>query len=471
MPDTDVVAVVVLAAGAGTRMRSATPKVLHTLGGRSMLGHVLAAAQSIGARHSLVVVGHGADAVRAHLAEVAPYAGTAVQEQQNGSGHAAAVAMAALPADDGVVLILNGDAPLLTAATVEAFVAAHREREAALTVLTADVADPTGLGRIVRATDGSLLGIVEHADADAATLAVTEVNAGVYAVGAVALRSALARLSTDNSKGEHYLTDVVGLLVGDGLAVHAQVAADPADTLGCNDRVELAARRRTLNERVLTGWMRAGVTVVDPATTWVDVGVTLAQDVTLHPGTTLTGTTSVATGAVVGPDTSLADCTVLAGAQVLRSHCTGAEIGAGATVGPYTYLRPGARLGSGVKAGAFVEIKASDIGDGAKVPHLSYVGDATVGPGSNIGAATVFVNYDGVHKHRTVIGAHVRVGSDTMLVAPVTIGDGAYTAAGSVITEDVPPGAMGVARAKQRNVRDWVRRRRPGSPAAEAAAR
>jgi bifunctional UDP-N-acetylglucosamine pyrophosphorylase/glucosamine-1-phosphate N-acetyltransferase len=247
-------------------------------------------------------------------------------------------------------------------------------------------------------------------------------------------------------------------------------ATDPVDVLGCNDQRELAARRRTLNDRVLDRLMASGVTVVDPATTWVDVTAEVAPDAVLHPNTQVQGASTVATGAVVGPDTTLLDTEVAEGAHVLRAHCQLAVIGPDATVGPFSYLRPGTRLGRGAKVGAYVETKNAEVGEGSKVPHLSYVGDATIGRGSNIGAATVFVNYDGVTKHRTEIGDHVRVGSDTMLVAPVSVGDGAYTAAGSVITEDVPPGAMAVARARQRNVAGWVGRRRPGTPAAEAAA-
>ncbi len=246
-------------------------------------------------------------------------------------------------------------------------------------------------------------------------------------------------------------------------------ADDPDYVLGCNDRVELAERRRKLNDRVLDRLMRDGVTVVDPQTTWVDVTCSVGADAVLEPGTQLRGSTTVATGAVVGPDTTLVDCVVDADASVVRSHCLGAEIGPEATVGPFSYLRPGTRLGRGAKVGAFVETKNVQVGDGSKVPHLSYVGDATIGRGANVGAATVFVNYDGVAKHHTTIGDQVRIGSDTMLVAPVTVGDGAYTAAGSVITSDVPPGAMAVARAPQRNVAGWVRRRRSGTPAAEAA--
>jgi bifunctional UDP-N-acetylglucosamine pyrophosphorylase/glucosamine-1-phosphate N-acetyltransferase len=463
-------AVVVLAAGQGTRMRSRTPKVLHRIGGRTMLGHVLSAAAPLGAGRTVVVVGSGREAVAEHLAEVAPEATAVVQEQQNGSGHAAAVALDALGEVPGTVLIVNGDAPLLRAETLAALVGAHQQAGAVLTVLTAEVADPTGLGRIVRDTTGAVRAIVEEKDADPATRAITEVNAGVYVGDAAAVRAALRRVGSSNQQGEQYLTDVLGLLVGDGVPVGGHRAADAVDTLGCNDQRELAERRRTLNDRVLDDLMRAGVVVVDPLTTWVDVTAEVAAEAVLQPGTQVLGASVVGAGAVVGPDTTLLDCEVAEGASVVRSHCQLAVVGPGATVGPFSFLRPGTRLARGAKVGAFVETKNVEVGEDSKVPHLSYVGDATIGRGSNIGAATVFVNYDGVHKHRTTIGDHVRVGSDTMLVAPVTVGDGAYTAAGSVITEDVPPGAMAVARARQRNVGGWVGRRRPGTPAAEAAA-
>jgi bifunctional UDP-N-acetylglucosamine pyrophosphorylase/glucosamine-1-phosphate N-acetyltransferase len=465
-----VTAVVVLAAGQGTRMRSRTPKVLHRLGGRSMLGHVLAAAAPLAAARTVVVVGSGREAVAEHLAEVAPEALPVVQGQQLGSGHAAAVALDALGEVSGAVLILNGDAPLLRAETLTALVAAHRAAGDVLTVLTAEVDDPTGLGRIVRDDAGAVRAIVEEKDADPATRQITEVNAGVYLGDAAAVREALTRVGSSNQQGEQYLTDILGLLVADGAPVGGHRAADAADTLGCNDQRELAERRRTLNDRVLDELMRAGVVVIDPLTTWVDVTAEVAAEAVLHPGTQLLGATTVAAGAEVGPDTTLSDTEVGEGAAVVRSHCSLAVVGPQASVGPFSYLRPGTQLARGAKVGAFVETKNVQVGEGSKVPHLSYVGDATIGEGSNIGAATVFVNYDGVAKHHTTIGDHVRVGSDTMLVAPVTVGDGAYTAAGSVITTDVPPGAMAVARARQRNVGGWVGRRRPGTPAAEAAA-
>jgi bifunctional UDP-N-acetylglucosamine pyrophosphorylase/glucosamine-1-phosphate N-acetyltransferase len=472
-PEVTVPAVVVLAAGQGTRMRSSTPKVLHRLGGRSMLGHVLAATAPLGAAHTAVVVGAGRAAVEEHLAgelaALAPGARAVVQEEQLGSGHAAAVALAALPDLTGPVLLVNGDAPLLRERTVVDLVAAHLRSGDVLTVLTAEVADPTGLGRIVRDDGGAVRAIVEERDATAEQRAVREINAGVYVGDAAALRDALERVGRDNDQGEQYLTDVLGLLVADGRPVGGARAADPDDVLGCNDQRELADRRRALNDRVLDRLMESGVVVVDPRTTWVDVTADVAPEAVLQPGTQLLGATSVAAHAVVGPDTTLTDCEVGERASVVRSHATLAEIGPEAVVGPFSYLRPGTRLAAEGKIGAFVETKNAQIGEGSKVPHLSYVGDAVIGRGSNVGAATVFVNYDGQEKHRTTVGDHVRIGSDTMLVAPVTVGDGAYTAAGSVIVNDVPPGAMAVARARQRNVAGWVQRRRPGTAAAEAA--
>ena len=466
-----VAAVVVLAAGQGTRMRSSVPKVLHTLGGRSLLGHVLAAASAVTTTATVVVVGAGREQVEEHLAEVAPGARTAVQAEQRGSGHAAAVALEELAGLEGPVLLLNGDVPLLRGQTLRALVAAHVRTGEAMTVLTAEVDDPTGLGRIVRDESGEVRAIVEERDATPRQRGIREINAGVYVVQAADLRSALARLSTDNDQGEQYVTDVLGLLVADGKRVAGVPADDADDVLGCNDRIELAARRRQLNDRVLAELMRSGVTVVDPQTTWVDVTASVAPDVVLHPGVQLHGRTTVATGAEVGPDSTLVDTSVGEGARVVRAHCTEAEIGPRVDVGPFAYLRPGTRLAAGAKVGTFVETKNARIGEGSKVPHLSYVGDATIGEETNIGAATVFVNYDGVAKHHTTIGSHARTGADNMFVAPVTVGDGAYTAAGSVIISDVPPGSMAVARAPQRNVAGWVRRRRPGTPAAEAAER
>lgn len=471
MNDARPAAVTILAAGEGTRMRSKTPKVLHGLGGRSMLGHALDAARGVDPAYLLVVVGHAHDLVSAEVCRHDPAARPVVQQPQNGTGHAVRLALEEVPDLAGTVIVIPGDAPLLTADTLRTLVEQHQTAGNAATLLTASRPDATGYGRVLRDEAGAVLAVVEDRDATPQQRLVREVATSVYAFEADLLRAALGQLSTDNAQGEEYLTDVIGLLVAAGRGVGAVVAADWTETTGVNDRVQLAAARAALRDRLLRGWMLAGVTVTDPATTWLGVDVVLEPDVTVHQNTQLHGHTVIRSGAVVGPNTTLTDTEVGADATVLATTATGATIGPAATVGPYTYLRPGTRLGRGAKAGAYVEMKAADIGDGAKVPHLSYVGDAAVGARSNVGAATVFVNYDGARKHRTVVGEDVRIGSDTMLVAPVTVGDGAYTAAGSVITDDVPPGAMGVGRARQRNIDGWVGRRRPGSAAAAAAER
>ncbi len=462
-------AVIVLAAGEGTRMRSVAPKVLHAIGGRSLLGHAVAAAQQVQPQTLVVVVGHGREQVAQHLAAIAPNALVAVQEEQHGTGHAVECALRQVHVGPGTVVVTYGDVPLLSGDTLADLVARHEEAAAAVTLLTAEIADPTGYGRVLRSANGAVEAIVEERDASDEQRAITEINAGIYAFDGDVLNDCLARLDTDNEQGERYLTDVVRLASKDGRVVSSMLIDDLAQTRGVNDRVQLAELGSELNRRTLEHWMRAGVTVVDPATTWVDVEARLEPDVVLLPGTHLQGTCAIAGGARIGPDTTLVDTEVAAGAEVVRSHVVSARIGPGAAVGPFSYLRPATVLGPGSKVGAFVEIKGSSVGEGSKVPHLSYVGDADIGAHSNVGAATVVVNYDGVAKHRTKVGDHVRIGSDTMLVAPVTIGDGAYTAAGSVITQDVPPGAMGLARSRQRNVESWVQRRRAGTAAAQAA--
>ncbi len=448
-------------------------KVLHTLGGRSMIGHVVAAARGVGAARVVAVIGHQREAVAAHLAEIAPDVLTAVQEKQHGTGHAVACAVAAVPAitaGPGTVVVATGDTPLLTAETLAAFVAEHRASQAAVSILSGVVADPTGMGRILRTDDGEVTAIVEEKDATPLQRDIAEVNSGILAFDAAFLAEVLPRLGNDNAGGEYYLTDAVGLARADGLAVAAHPVADVDQTEGVNDRVQLARLRSVLNRRVLEGWMRAGVTVVDPATTWVDVDVELAPDVVLHPQTQLHGTTRVAEGAEIGPDTTLRDCVVGAEARVVRCHGEQARIEAGATVGPFAYLRPGAEVGEGGKVGTFVEVKNSVLGAGAKVPHLSYVGDAEIGEGTNIGAGTIFANYDGVAKHRTRVGRHARTGSNNTFVAPVDIGDGAGTGAGTVVRRDVPPGALAVTSGPQRNLPGWAVSRRPGTDQAKAAA-
>jgi bifunctional UDP-N-acetylglucosamine pyrophosphorylase/glucosamine-1-phosphate N-acetyltransferase len=470
--DRSAVAAVVLAAGQGTRMRSATAKVLHRMCGRTLLGHVLSAVSEAGAERPVVVVGYDRDRIGEDLAATFPAARTVVQQPQGGTGHAARLGLDALGAGpSGPVLVVPGDAPLLTAATLRALIERHAAAAAAATLLTAVLPDPAGYGRVLRDADGAVTGIVEERDADPRTRAIGEVATSVYVFDAARLRAALGRVGRDNAQGEEYLTDAVGLLARDGARLETLQVADHREVQGVNDQVQLAAARRTMRDRLLARWMLEGATVTDPQTTWLGVRVTIAPDATVHQNTQLHGATVIEPGAVVGPNVTLRDTVVRRGAVVRNAECEGAEIGPGAVVGPYTYLRPGTRLGPGAKAGGFVEIKASSIGAGSKVPHLSYVGDATVGERCNIGAATVFVNYDGRDKHATIVGDDVRIGSDTMLVAPVTVGDGSYTAAGSVITEDVPPGALAVARGRQRNVEGWVHRARPGTPAAAAAAR
>lgn len=465
-------AVIVLAAGAGTRMKSRTPKILHPVGGVSMIGHALNAAQALAPRTLAVVVRHERDRVAEHVAALQPGALIADQDDVPGTGRAVQAALEAIDAVselEGTVVVTYGDVPLLEPATLRELVTVHRVDANAVTVLTARVDDPTGYGRIIRAADGTVTRIVEHKDADAGERAVNEINSGIYAFDAGVLRTALSQVSTDNSQGEMYLTDVLSLARDAGGRVAAVVTGDQWQVEGANDRVQLAALNAEHNRRILSAWMRAGVTVVDPATTWIDSTVSLAEDVTILPGTQLHGTTQIARDAVVGPDTTLTDVTVGEAAKVIRTHGSDAQIGAGADVGPFAYLRPGTRLGEGGKIGTFVETKNAEIGAGSKVPHLSYVGDATIGEHSNIGAASVFVNYDGEKKHHTTVGSHVRMGSDNMYVAPVTVGDGAYSGAGTVIRKDVAAGSLAINVAPQRNLDGWVAANRPNSAAARAA--
>lgn len=452
-------------------MKSAVPKVLHAIGGRSMLGHALIAAQSLDPQHLVVVVRHGRDQVAEHVRQVAPSAQVVDQDDVLGTGRAVQCALAALPALTGTIVVTYGDVPLLSAETLAELVAVHQRGGGAVTVLTATVDNPTGYGRILREPDGAVAAVVEQQDADEVQRAIREVNSGIYAFDAAVLAEALSRLTTDNAQGEMYLTDVLAIARAAGRRVEAHPLVDVWQTEGVNDRVQLARVGAELNRRVVQAWMRAGVSVVDPATTWIDVQVRLGRDVLLLPNTQLHGQTRIEQGATIGPDTTLSDVVVGAAASVVRTHGSDSEIGQGASVGPFAYLRPGTRLGDHGKIGTFVETKNAQIGTGSKVPHLSYVGDATIGEHSNIGAASVFVNYDGVSKSRTTIGDHCRTGSDNMFVAPVTVGDGAYSGAGTVIRKDVPPGALAITVAPQRNVDEWTLNKRPGTPSAQAAAR
>ncbi len=468
MPD---LAVVILAAGQGTRMKSRTPKILHRIAGIPMVSHVLATADELGATHVITVVRHERDAVAAVVSEQLPGVIVVDQDEIPGTGRAVEQALDALPQGfAGSVVVLSADVPLLDAATVRGLIDSHVLAGNALTMLSAHLGDPAGFGRVVRNADGGFESIVEEKDATPEQRAITETNAGVYVFEFQALRSALAQIGVENAQREKYLTDAAAGIRASGGSIDAVPVGDPWLVAGINDRAQLQAASAELNARIVRGWQLAGVTVVEPASTWIDLAATLAEDVEILPGTQILGATVIDRGAVVGPHTTLLDCEIGAGAVVRRTDATLAVIGENASVGPFAYLRPGTYLDADGKIGTFVETKNSRIGRGSKVPHLSYIGDTTVGEGSNVGAGTITANYDGVNKHATVVGSHVRTGSHNVFVAPVRIGDGAYTGAGTVVRTDVPAGALAVNAAPQRTIEGWVARKRPGTAAAEAAA-
>ncbi|TRY18670.1 bifunctional UDP-N-acetylglucosamine diphosphorylase/glucosamine-1-phosphate N-acetyltransferase GlmU [Tessaracoccus rhinocerotis] len=463
-----VSAVVVLAAGGGTRMKSKKATLLHEVSGKTMLSYAVSAAAALDPERLVVVVGHLRDQVAEHLETLSTTVSTAIQDQQLGTGHAVAAGLETLGELTGEVVVTYGDVPMLTGTTLRKLVAIHRAHNNGVTLLTAHVEEPTGYGRIIREGD-KVVGIVEQADATEEQRAVKEINSGIYVFESELLRAGLEQLDTDNATGEHNLTDVVRFANERGDRVGSFVTDDVWQTEGVNDRVQLARINAEMNRRILDAWMLAGVTIVDPSSTWIDVDVDLAPDVVLMPGTILQGATTIGEDAVIGPDTTLMDVEVGAGAEVVRSHGSFAIIGEGATVGPFSYLRPGTQLGRRGKIGAFVETKNAVIGDGSKVPHLSYAGDAVIGEGVNIGAGTVFANYDGVNKSTTHVGDAAFVGSNSVLVAPVDIAPGGFVAAGSTVTEDVPAGGLAVARGRQHLAEGWVGKRRPGSKADEAA--
>ncbi|GAB2511565.1 bifunctional UDP-N-acetylglucosamine diphosphorylase/glucosamine-1-phosphate N-acetyltransferase GlmU [Paramicrobacterium agarici] len=464
-------AIVILAAGQGTRMKSRLPKLLHPIAGAPMLGHVLATARALEAEHVVTVVRHERDRIVEVVQNELPSSLVVDQDEIPGTGRAVEQAVAVLPDDfDGDVLVVNGDVPLLDSATLTQLIAKHRRALASATLLSALIDDATGYGRIIRAKDGSLDRIVEQKDATAAELSVTEINAGVYVFRAGPLRREMPKLTTENAQGEKYITDVVGHLRRSGDAISAVPVSEPWIVEGVNDRIQLSVAAARLNNLIIRGWQRDGVTVQDPSSTWIDIKAQLAPDVVIKPGTQVLGSTVVAAGAEIGPDTTLVDCEIGEDAVVKRTDATLAVIGPGASVGPFSYLRPNTVLDANGKIGTFVETKNSHIGRDSKVPHLSYVGDASVGEGANIGAGTIFANYDGVNKHSSTIGSHVRTGSHNVFVAPITIGDGAYTGAGTVVRKDVPAGALAITVAPQRNMDGWTQANRPGTAAADAAA-
>jgi bifunctional UDP-N-acetylglucosamine pyrophosphorylase / glucosamine-1-phosphate N-acetyltransferase len=437
-------AIVVLAGGEGKRFKSKTPKVLHVLSGMPLVGHILAAIEPLAASKTVVVIGRGADDVKTAIKRQTSAKLTfALQEQQLGTGDAAKVGDDALGKFSGDVLVVPGDSPLLTTATLRALIDHHRATKAAATMLTAELEDPTGYGRIVRGPNG-VERVVEETDATEPEKSLTEVNTSTWVFDRSALRSALTMIDRANAQKELYLTDVVAVLREKGETVEAMPTRDAAEALGVNSRLQLAEVAAILRQRIAERHMLDGVTIVDPATTYIDATVTIGPDTILHPLTHLHGRTTVGAGCEIGPNVKLVDTIVGAGATIINAVAKEAEIGPGAEVGPFTYLRPGAILGEGAKAGTYVEIKKSTVGKGSKVPHLSYIGDAEIGKNVNIGAGTITCNYDGEtgKKSKTVIGDDALIGSDTMLVAPVRVGDGAVTGAGSVVSRDVPAGQV-----------------------------
>lgn len=465
-------AVIVLAAGAGTRMKSDTPKVMHGIGGRSMVEHAIAAARELNPERLAAVVRFQRDKVAAHILDFDSDVTIVDQDDVPGTGRAVEVGLLGLDESarvEGTVIVTYGDVPLLRAETLRELIAEHEENRNAVTVLTTHIQNPGSYGRIVRSASGEVTAIVEAKDATDQQLKITEINSGIYAFNAGVLRDSLTEVTTDNAQGEKYITDVLSIARENGHRTSALAIEDRWEVEGANDRVQLAQLGRKLNDRLTEMHMRNGVTIVDPQTTWIDSTVTIANDVTILPGTQLQGTTSVGTGSVIGPDSTLKNVEIGENATISRTHGSDALIEAGATVGPFAYLRPGTILRESGKIGTFVETKNTEIGKGSKLPHLSYAGDVTIGENSNIGAASVFVNYDGVNKHRSTVGNNVRMGSDNMYVAPVNIGDGAYSGAGTVIRKDVPAGALAINVAPQRNIDGWVLENRAGTEAAEAA--
>ena len=455
MPDPTVV---ILAAGEGTRMRSAVPKVLHPLCGRPVIAWPVEAARHAGATRVIVV-----DNPKRRLQEHLPAGvGVAIQEEPHGTGDAVAAA-ADLIDPASTVVVINGDVPLLTADAIAKLIEAHEAAGAAATMATMELDEPGAYGRVIRDSDGSVVRVAEAkagaGDATPEELEIREVNSGVYAFEGGALLAALKDLRPDNAQGELYLPDVLPALREAGHAVAAHPIGDPDLTHGVDDRVDLAYAEKIAQRRILEAHMRAGVTIVDPASTRIHATVTIGRDTTIEPFTQLKGATAIGDNTLIGANSTLIDSRIGDHVTLLHSHLDRARVDDHATVGPFAYLRPDAHLHDKAKAGTFVEIKNSEIGAGTKVPHLSYIGDADIGPGTNIGAGNITANYDGRRKHRTTIGANVKTSVDTAFVAPVTVGDDAYTGAGSVITEDVPARALGIARARQTNVEGYADRK------------
>ncbi|MFC5470403.1 bifunctional UDP-N-acetylglucosamine diphosphorylase/glucosamine-1-phosphate N-acetyltransferase GlmU [Cohnella suwonensis] len=440
---------IVLAAGQGKRMKSKLYKVLHPVCGKPMVEHVLDAVRGADIRRSVVIVGHGAEAVKEAIGgEAVEFA---LQAEQLGTGHAVMQAKALIGDEDGITVVICGDTPLVRTETIEAMLAVHGSQGAAATILTAELDNPAGYGRIVRGADAGVLKIVEHKDCSTEEAAIREINTGTYCFDNRKLFDALARVTNSNAQGEYYLTDVIGILKGEGEKIVAHIVEDPAESIGVNDRIALGEAERLMRLRINAGHQVNGVTFIDAANTYIEAEVKIGSDTVVYPGAVLKGRTEIGADCWIGPQTELTDTIVGNGVTIRQSVAEGAVIGDESTVGPFAYLRPGTKLGQHVKVGDFVEIKNSAIGDHSKVPHLSYVGDAVVGSKVNIGCGAITANYDGHNKSKTVIGDNAFIGSNSNLIAPVKIGDGAYVVAGSTITHDVPDNDLAIARERQVN--------------------
>lgn len=448
-------AAVILAAGKGTRMNSNRPKVLHLLAGKPLVRHVVDAALNAGVSQVVLVIGHGGEEVKATLGDGFTYAW---QKEQLGTGHAVMQAMEHLQPDVEQVVVLSGDVPLLRETTIQQLIDRFVQTKAKGAVLTAHVVDPTGYGRIVRNEHGLVEKIVEHGDASLDELAIQEINSGTYCFDKELLAECLAAIKPDNVQGEYYLTDVVQVMRGRNLPVIAYQVEDSLEIMGINNRVQLAQAENLLRKRINTKLMLSGVTMIDPHTVYIDATVEIGQDTVIHPFTILRGQTRIGQGCSIGPNVNMLHTIVGDEVEIRQSVTEEAQIGDQAKIGPFAYLRPGTILGRGVKVGDFVEIKKSIVEDGSKVPHLTYIGDAMIGKSVNVGAGTITCNYDGQHKHQTIIEEGAFIGSNSNLVAPIKIGANAYVAAGSTLTGDVPEGSLAVARERQRIIPDWVKK-------------
>ncbi len=447
---------IILAAGKGTRMKSKLPKVLHKVGGKPMLQHVIDAAKSAGSTREIVVIGNGAELVQQSFNDVE----FVLQAEQLGTGHAVLCTKEKFANSNDTILVLCGDTPLFTGELLKNFVDKHIKSKAAATVLTAEMPDATGYGRIIREDDGTFRKIVEHKDANSYERQINEVNAGVYCFDAKKLFGALSQVKNENAQGEYYLPDVLTILKNDSEKINAVIAEDYKQTLGINSRVQLAAADKILRQRKNIALMESGVTIIDPASTFVDCDVEVGQDTVIYPNTYLEGNTKIGENCTLGPNSRFSNMIVGDNVQAQFCYCHDAEICNNVILGPYVHIRPGSKISDKVKIGNFVEVKNSNIGEGSKLPHLQYIGDTDMGAGCNMGCGTITVNYDGKKKHRTTIGDNVFVGCNSNLIAPVTLEDGAYIAAGSTINKTVPKDNLAIARSRQTNIADWNDKRK-----------